>query len=111
MLSGDRVSEQDFAAVIDEVITLAGRHEVPITKLELLTVVALKLLRDTRGLCFRESSTHFPRPGHATRVSRRSLRATAVSNSNFVAGTSCRPARVITSSKTGASLARSRSLH
>jgi hypothetical protein len=72
---------------------------VPATKFELLIAVALKLLRDTQGLCFRESSTHFPRPGHATRVSRRSLRATAVSNSNFVAGTSCRPARVMTSSR------------
>ena len=37
MLGGDRVSEQDFAAVMDEVMTLADRHEVPATQFELLT--------------------------------------------------------------------------
>ena len=48
---------------------------------------------------------------HADAVATKALRATAVSNSNFVAGTSCRPARVMTSSKTAASLARRRSHH
>jgi hypothetical protein len=48
MLSGDCVSEQDLPLFFDDVITLAGRHEVPATKFELLTAVALKLLRDTR---------------------------------------------------------------
>jgi hypothetical protein len=32
----------------EDVIALAGRHEVPATKFELLTAVALKLLHDTR---------------------------------------------------------------
>ena len=49
MLGGDRVSEQDFAAIMDEVITLADRHEVPATQFELLTAGALKLFRD-RGV-------------------------------------------------------------
>ena len=48
MLSGGCVSEQDLPLFFDDVITLAGRHEVPATKFELLTAVALKLLRDTR---------------------------------------------------------------
>ena len=67
MLSGDCVSEQDFTAVIDEVITLAGRHGVPATKFELLTAVALKLLRDTRvawaglGECVDDARTRSPR--------------------------------------------------
>jgi len=46
MLGGDRVSEQDFAAVMDEVMTVADRHEVPATQFELLTAGALKLFRD-----------------------------------------------------------------
>ena len=46
MLGGDRVSEQDFAAVMDEVMTLADRREVPATQFELLTAGALKLFRD-----------------------------------------------------------------
>ena len=49
MLGGNRVSEQDFAAVMDEVMTLADRHEVPATQFELLTAGALKLFRD-RGV-------------------------------------------------------------
>jgi dihydrofolate synthase/folylpolyglutamate synthase len=49
MLGEDRVSEQDFAAVMDEVMTLADRHEVPATQFELLTAGALKLFRD-RGV-------------------------------------------------------------
>ena len=66
MLSGDCVSEQDFTAVIDEVITLAGRHGVPATKFELLTAVALKLLHDTRvawaglGECVDDARKHSP---------------------------------------------------
>ena len=35
-----------LAAAFDDVITLAGRHEVPATKFELLTAVALKLHRE-----------------------------------------------------------------
>ena len=67
MLGGERVSEQDFAAVFDDVITLADRHEVPATQFELLTAVALKLLRDTRvawaglGECVDDARKHSPR--------------------------------------------------
>ena len=46
MLGGNRVSEQDFAAVMGGVMTLADRHEVPATQFELLTAGALKLFRD-----------------------------------------------------------------
>ncbi len=46
MLGGNRVSEQDFAAVMGGVMTLANRHEVPATQFELLTAGALKLFRD-----------------------------------------------------------------
>jgi dihydrofolate synthase/folylpolyglutamate synthase len=46
MLGGDRVSEQDFAAVMDEVIALADRHGIPATQFELRTAGALKLFRD-----------------------------------------------------------------
>ena len=46
MLGGNRVSEQDFAAVMGGVITFADRHEVPATQFELLTAGALKLFRD-----------------------------------------------------------------
>ena len=49
MLSGNRVSEQDFAAVMGGVMTFADRHEVPATQFELLTAGALKLFRD-RGV-------------------------------------------------------------
>jgi hypothetical protein len=37
MLGGNRVSEQNFAAVMGGVLTLADRHEVPATQFELLT--------------------------------------------------------------------------
>lgn len=46
MLGGNRVSEQDFAAVMGGITTLADRHEVPATQFELLTAGALKLFRD-----------------------------------------------------------------
>ena len=46
MLGGNRVSEQDFAAVLGGVMTLADRHEVPATQFELLTAGALKLFHD-----------------------------------------------------------------
>ncbi len=46
MLGGDFISEQDFAAVIGEVIGLADRHGVPATQFELLTAGALKFFRD-----------------------------------------------------------------
>ena len=46
MLVGNRVSEQDFAAVMGGVMTFADRHEVPATQFELLTAGALKLFRD-----------------------------------------------------------------
>ena len=49
MLGGNRVSEQDFAAVMGGVMTFADRHEVPATQFELLTAGALKLFRD-RGV-------------------------------------------------------------
>ena len=37
MLGGNRVSEQDFAAVLGGVLTLADRYEVPATQFALLT--------------------------------------------------------------------------
>ncbi len=46
MLDGDCISEQDFAAVMGEVIALADRHGVPATQFELLTAGALKFFRD-----------------------------------------------------------------
>jgi hypothetical protein len=56
-----------LAPVSDDVSTLAGRTEVPATKFELLTAVALKLLRDTRvawpglGKCVDDARKHSPR--------------------------------------------------
>ena len=49
MLGAGRVSDRDFAVVMDEVIALADEHEVPATQFELLTAGALKLFRD-RGI-------------------------------------------------------------
>jgi folylpolyglutamate synthase/dihydropteroate synthase len=44
----ESASPSETCRCFDDVITLAGRHEVPATKFELLTAVALKILHDTR---------------------------------------------------------------
>jgi hypothetical protein len=63
----ESASPSETCRCFDDVITLAGRHEVPATKFELLTAVALKILRDTRvalvglGECVDDARKHSPR--------------------------------------------------
>lgn len=72
MLGGNRVSEQDFAAVMGGVMTFADRHEVPATQFELLTAGALKLFRD-RGAEWACLEAGLGAPHEATSVARSEL--------------------------------------
>ena len=72
MLGGNRVSEQDFAAVMGGVMTFADRHEVPATQFELFTAGALKLFRD-RGAEWACLEARLGAPHDATSVARSEL--------------------------------------